>query len=119
MKSSDRTSRALLVAGLVSAALALALAAPLAAVDGQTLFVETYKCNQCHSVPAAGIEAKIKSEKMQGPDLGGKLGMEAAKIGEFVRQKIEVDGNKHKKEFKGSDEELQAILDWLGSLEAE
>ena len=25
----------------------------------------------------------------------------------------------HKKDFKGTDEELQAILDWLGSLEAQ
>lgn len=118
MKLDHRNSRALFVTALAAAALAFVLAAPVAAADGQKLFVETYKCSQCHSVPAAGIEAKISSEKMKGPDLGGKLGMEASKIGEFLRQQTEIDGNKHKKAFKGSDEELQAIIDWLGSLEA-
>ena len=95
-------------------------AAPVAAADdGKALFVETFKCNQCHSVPAAEVEAKIKSEKMKGPDLGGKIEMEAAKVGDYLRQEIEVDGSKHKKEFTGSDEELHAILDWLASLDGE
>ena len=42
---------------------------------------------------------------MKGADLGGAVG------GEF--------GSTHSKPFKGTDEELQTILDWLGSLEAQ
>ena len=73
----------------------------------------------CHAAPAAGIEAKTKSEKMQGPDLGGKFKADFAAIAAYVRKTGELDGKSHKKEFKGTDEELQAIIDWLGSLEAQ
>lgn len=100
----------------------LATPATLAEGDGakaQELFVETHKCNMCHGVAAAGIEPKTKSEKMQGPDLSGySPDKSLAEIAGYVRKQAELDGKSHTKEFKGSDEELQAILDWLGSLEA-
>ena len=35
---------------------------------GQEIFL-AQKCNTCHGVEAVGIEAKVKSEKMMGPDL--------------------------------------------------
>ena len=85
---------------------------------GQALFVDTHKCNMCHAVPAAGIEAKTKSESMKGADLGGQVDVELATLAAFLRKETERDGKEHKKEFKGTDEELQSILDWLGSLEA-
>ncbi len=87
-------------------------------LDGKALFTEVHKCNMCHAVPAAGIEAKTKSESMKGSDLGGKIEVEFAEIASYVRKEGELDGNQHKKGFKGTDEELQAIIDWLGSLEA-
>ncbi len=90
-----------------------------AALDGKTLFTDTHKCNMCHAVPAAEIEAKTKSEKMKGADLGGKVEGEFAEIAAYVRKEGELDGKTHKKPFKGTDEELQAIVDWLGSLEAQ
>jgi hypothetical protein len=86
--------------------------------DGKALFVDTYKCSMCHAVPAAGIEAKTKSESMKGSDMGGKVEGEFAEIAAYVRKEGELDGKTHKKPFKGTDEELQTILDWLGSLEA-
>ncbi len=98
-------------------------AAPAAGEEGsdaQKLFAETHKCSMCHGVAAAGIEAKTKSEKMKGPDLSGYTSdKELSEIADYVRKQTELDGKSHKKEFKGSDEELQAILDWLGSLEAQ
>ena len=87
------------------------------ALDGQALFTDTHKCNMCHGVPAADIEAKMKSEKMKGPELGGKLEKELEEIAAYVRKESEIDGVTHKKEFKGTDEELQAIVDWLATLE--
>ena len=36
--------------------------------DGKGVF-EAQKCNLCHAVSSAGIEAKTKSEKLKGPDL--------------------------------------------------
>ena len=93
-------------------------AAVLLIPTGQALFTDTHKCNMCHAVPAAGIEAKTKSEKMKGGDLGGKIEAEFAEIAAYVRKEGELDGKTHKKPFKGTDEELQAIIDWLGTLEA-
>ncbi|MDH3744822.1 MAG: hypothetical protein OES47_06955 [Acidobacteriota bacterium] len=101
--------------------------APLAAGEetkvepakAKALFVDTHKCNMCHGVPAAEIEAKTKSEKMKGPELGGKIEVEFAKIAAYLRKEADLDGESHSKGFKGTDEELQAIIDWLGSLEAQ
>jgi len=117
-----RISRFAGLAGLaVLALLAALLIQPATAAEGEkdakTLFVETHKCNMCHGVPAVGIEAKTKSESMKGPELGGKVKGDFAKIAAYMRK--ETEDKKHKKEFKGTDEELQTILDWLGSLEAQ
>jgi mono/diheme cytochrome c family protein len=67
-------------------------------------------------VAAAGIEAKAKSEKLKGPDLGGVTERhERAWIEQYVRKQIEFNGAAHKKEFKGTDEELAALIDWLAT----
>ena len=84
---------------------------------GQAAFL-AHKCNLCHAVPAAGIEAKTKSDKMKGPELGGPIEADFEKIAAYLRKTGDLDGEQHKKEFKGTDEELKAIVDWLGSLEA-
>lgn len=103
--------------------LAVAFAGSLAAeeepaLDGKTLFTDTHKCNMCHGVPAAEIVAKTKNEKMKGGDLGGKIETGLEELAAYVRKEAELDGKTHKKPFKGTDEELQAIVDWLASLEA-
>jgi mono/diheme cytochrome c family protein len=80
---------------------------------GQAVFL-AQKCNLCHAVSSAGIEAKIRSEKLAGGDLKG-IGerRDADWIAKFVRKEIELDGAKHKKLFTGSDEELQTLIAWL------
>ena len=83
---------------------------------GKAVFL-AHKCNLCHSVPSAGIESKTKSEKMKGSDLGGPIEAGFEAFATYVRQQGELDGKSHKKEFKGTDEELQAIFDWLTQLE--
>jgi mono/diheme cytochrome c family protein len=97
----------------------LLLALPAAAEDppaGQQTFLEA-KCATCHSVAAVGIEAKVKSEKMRGADLSGYTTEDAAAVMAFLRKEAQMDGEDHKKEIKSSDEELQAIFDWLATLE--
>ncbi len=98
-----------LAGGFTGPAAAQAGAAP----DGKQIFL-AQKCNLCHSVSSAGIEATTKSEKMKGPDLTGRAAKrDAKKISDYLRKKIEIVGKKHGKEFTGGDEELAALIAWL------
>ncbi len=88
-------------------------------LDGKAIFL-AQKCNLCHGVESAGIEATTKSEKMKGPDLTGAAAkVEPGWLGKYLRKQEQHEGKDHKKEFKGSDEELQALIDWLLEQKAE
>ncbi len=102
------------VAGGLSAGDAVAEGAEVSAGKAEFL---THKCNLCHAVPAAEIDAKTKSEKLKGPALGGAIEADFGVFAAYVRKQGELDGKAHKKEFKGTDEELKAILDWLAEFE--
>ncbi len=98
-----------------TAVILLIFGGPVAAEgDGLAAFT-AQKCDLCHSVPQADIVAKVKSEKMKGPDLPNEA-REAAWIQQFVSRKTQLDGKDHKKEFKGTEEELKAIAAWLVEL---
>ena len=75
-----------------------------------------HKCNLCHAVPAAAVEAKTKSEKMRASDLGGPIETDFETLAAFLRKEAPLDGEEHKQAFKGTDEELQTIVDWLAGL---
>ena len=87
--------------------------------EGQKKFNEN-KCFKCHSVSTVGIKAEKETGKMAGGDLVN-LGesYEAEFLNAYVRKEAELDGKTHKKPFKGTDEELQAIVDWLLEQKAE
>ena len=92
-------------------------AAPAAAqaakvLDGKQIFL-AQKCNLCHSVSPAGIEATTKSEKMKGPDLVGASKKDAKLLNGYLRKTADINGKKHAKQFTGSDEELGALIAWL------
>lgn len=80
--------------------------------DGKAVF-EAEKCSLCHGVQAAGIAAKTTSDKLKGPDLSGYEPESGFNVGGYLHKKVEKDGEAHRREFKGSDEELQALLAWL------
>lgn len=82
------------------------------AVDGKAVF-EAEKCGLCHGVQAASIEAKTTSDKLKGPDLSGYKAEEGFDIRGYLHKEVEKDGAAHRREFKGTDEELQALLRWL------
>jgi mono/diheme cytochrome c family protein len=82
------------------------------ASDGKAVFLEA-KCNLCHSVSSAEIEAKTSSEKLKGPDLSSSEPREAEWTAGFLRQEILDGDKKHKRPFKGTDEQLQTLIDWL------
>jgi len=82
---------------------------------GQTAFLEN-KCNTCHSVDSAEIAKK--SEKMKGSDLSnaGAEVKSAEWLKGFLLKKEELNDKKHKKTWKGTDEQLDAIVKWVMSL---
>ncbi len=86
------------------------------ASPGRSAFL-AQKCDLCHSVPAAGIESKMKSATMKGPDLGPAVSQHDPKLlRDFLRKQGQLGGKDHKKEFTGTDAELAAVLAWLGGL---
>ncbi len=103
---------------LISTVIALVLLTlPAAAfagdVSGKKVF-EAEKCSMCHALSNLGIEATTKAEKLKGPDLVdvGKR-YEADWIAKYIKKEADKEGKSHTKPFKGSDEELQALVDWL------
>ncbi len=116
MQTPASTARTLGLA-LAGAALSFLAASSAHALDGKEVFI-AQKCNLCHGVSSAGV-AKT-SEKVKAPDLTGTVTVaDEARLTRFVR-KLEPnkDGKKHGKEFKGTDEEIKAILDWLATQKA-
>ena len=109
--------RLLPIAGLLVFVVAAFLANPAASEDngaaGKTLFLNQ-KCNLCHSIPPAGIEAMTKSAAIKGPDLVNlSQKHDKAWIEKWLRLEETMNGKKHKKKFTGSDEELDTLVDWL------
>jgi hypothetical protein len=82
--------------------------------DGKKLFVDK-KCNTCHSVEAAGIEGKKKDSN----DLS-KVGdtRKADFLEKYLTKKEKINDKEHKTAFKGTEEELKALTEWLGSLKS-
>lgn len=85
--------------------------------DGKTIFEES-KCNACHGIEAAGIEAKKKSDK--NPDLSKITeGKDLEFWVKYMKKEESLNNKKHAMPFKGSDEDLQTMMTWLMSLSAE
>jgi len=97
----------------------LVTAAPASDEDGKAVF-ENEKCGMCHSVSTVGIESKLKAGKLKGPDLVNLAdSYEADWIFKYIKKEADKEGKSHTKPFKGSDEELQALVDWLLEQKAE
>lgn len=111
------TTIAVLTLGL---GLCLATTSALAADEpaGQQAFVEN-KCNMCHSVESLGIERTSTSDKMKASDLS-TVGddLELAWAVKFINKEVELEGELHKKTFKGTAEQAQQIAEWLMTLKS-
>lgn len=84
--------------------------------DGKTAF-EANKCNLCHAVESQGIEAKKKSDKY--PDLSKLEKLEESElIIKFLKKEEKINDKKHPMPFKGSDEDLTKLVDWIIGLNA-
>ena len=78
--------------------------------DGLKIFAES-KCTSCHSLEAVGIKKKPNQKP---PDLSNAASVGTPEfIGKYL-QKTEVkNGRKHLVSFKGSDEDLKTLTEWL------
>jgi cytochrome c5 len=88
-------------------------------LDGKRLF-HSNKCSMCHSVSSANIKAKITTGKSAGGDLTDVSKKHKGNwILNFLRGEETLNDQPHLQKFKGTDEELQALVDWLLEQKAE
>jgi len=74
------------------------------------------KCDMCHAVSTAGIEGKTD----KGGDLVGLADQyDAEWLTQYLKKEADKDGKQHVKGFKGTDEDLKALVDWLLEQQAE
>ena len=103
----------LMLVCLMVALAAIAYGQDEAGEAGQQLFL-AQKCNTCHSVPPVGIEAKTKSESMRGDDLVNIADERTPEwVAQYLTKKVQLDDADHKKEFKGTPEELDTLVTWV------
>jgi cytochrome c2 len=106
-----------LLAAFTLPMLAVPQAAQAADAPGKTVFM-AQKCNMCHSIESLQIERTSKSEKMAGPDLSNVGGAHLAPwITQYLTKEVaNSEGKKHGKDWKGTDDELKQLADWLATL---
>jgi cytochrome c2 len=115
--SASSTFGAVAVLAVFMVAMLVPQAARAADPPGKTAFT-ALKCNMCHSIDSQGIARTSKSEKMAGPDLSNVGGAHLAPwIVQFLKKEVaNSEGKKHGKEWKGTDEQLKQLSDWLATL---
>jgi len=80
--------------------------------DGKKVFVDN-KCNMCHTVTVAGIESK-KSDASDLSTTGKDRTVEF--LTKYLKKEAKLDDKDHKSSFKGTDEDLGKLVDWLSTL---
>jgi len=80
--------------------------------DGKKLFVDN-KCNMCHTVTSAGIESK-KSDAVDLSTVGKDRTVEF--LTKYLKKETKLNDKDHKSSFKGTDEDLTKLVEWLSTL---
>jgi cytochrome c5 len=80
--------------------------------DGKKVFVDS-KCNMCHTVKSAGIESK-KSDATDLSTVGKDKTTEF--LMKYLKKETKLNDKDHKSSFKGSEDELKTLVDWLLTL---
>ena len=95
---------------------AAAVLAPTATMAGGPEVFKAQACNQCHSVTAAGIQRSAdKSEDAKDlSTIGARYDKQT--LARYLLKKVPIDGEKHKKGWGGSTEDLKLLAEWLESL---
>ena len=116
MRRNTLSSRLTLAAVVVLGALGLAGTSQADPDEGKAAYSEN-GCARCHSVETQDIEATISVERMRGPDLS-HIGSEHDPdwIVGWVKRELTVDDTRHTAPYRGSDDDLQALAQWLATL---
>jgi len=80
--------------------------------DGKKVFVDN-KCSMCHTVTSAGIESK-KSDATDLSKVGANRTVEF--LTKYLKKEAKLNDKDHKSSFKGTDEDLTALVQWLSTL---
>jgi mono/diheme cytochrome c family protein len=80
--------------------------------DGKKVFVGN-KCNMCHTVTSAGIESK-KSDATDLSKVGKDRTVEF--LTKYLKKEVKLNDKDHKSSFKGTDEDLTELVQWLSTL---
>lgn len=80
--------------------------------DGKKVFVDN-KCNMCHTVTVAGIESK-KSDASDLSVVGKDRTVEF--LTKYLKKEAKLNDKDHKSSFKGTDEDLTKLVEWLSTL---
>lgn len=83
--------------------------------DGKKVFVDN-KCQMCHTVKSVGIESK-KSDASDLSSVGKDNTVEF--LTKYLKKEAKLNDKDHKSSFKGSDEDLKVLVDWLLTLKGE
>jgi len=92
------------------------LFAPSAALASGPDVFKAQNCDSCHSVTKAGIPLSAKPDEKAKDlsDIGARH--DRRFLAGFLLKKNEIDGEKHKKGFAGTTDDLKVIATWLESL---
>jgi len=80
---------------------------------GKKVFLDS-KCNTCHAIQVAKIETKSKKPAPDLSAVGSKH--KADFIKKYITKQEKVNDKAHPTQFKGSDDDLKKVAEWLGSL---
>jgi hypothetical protein len=80
--------------------------------DGKTIFLNN-KCNMCHTVTSAGIESK-KSDAVDLSTVGKDRTVEF--LTKYLKKEAKLNDKDHKSSYKGTDEDLAKLVEWLSTL---
>jgi mono/diheme cytochrome c family protein len=83
--------------------------------DGKQVFVDS-KCGMCHTVKSAGLESK-KSDATDLSSVGKDKTAEILKG--YLKKESKLNDKDHKSSFKGTDEDLTKLVDWLLTLKGQ
>jgi len=83
--------------------------------DGKKIFVDN-KCNMCHTVSSQGIESK-KSDAVDLSNVGKDKTVEF--LNKYLKKEAKLNDKDHKSSFKGSDDDLKVLVDWLLTLKTD